>query len=513
MVSSVFVVDFFALLSFFFVLLAFRDHRRRRGLPYPPGPRPLPVIGNLMVIPKEFSWLTYTRWSKVHGDVFSLRVFGQVVVVLNSSKAIKDLLEKRGDIYSDRPAIPFFDMMGWEWLVPFTSYTEFWRQARKLLDRGLRPGAAATYRPMQQARARVLLTRLLTSPDQWKAHIELLQGEMILSMTYGYDAEGPDDRKLYVVKKMAQIVATTTLPGALLVNSLPFLRHVPEWLPWFSYKPLARWGHGIGLEAVREPMEFVNECMSNGTAKPSLALEVLQDTEKLCQSEREKATETISGALGSMYAAGTDTTFNTLATFFVAILLDPSVQTKAQDELDAVIGRERLPTFEDRSRLPYIDAICKEILRWKPVVPLSIPHSTTRDDIYEGYFIPKGSLVIPNSWAILHDPAVYPDPYAFNPSRFLNPDGSVRDDSTWASGFGYGRRICPGRHFVDATLFIVVASLFSVFSIERVKRADGSPEEYSFMGTGITGPNSFSCSIVPRDKRAEELIIADTMAR
>ncbi|KAI9428888.1 hypothetical protein H4582DRAFT_1773480, partial [Lactarius indigo] len=92
------------------------------------------------------------------------------------------------------------------------------------------------------------------------------------------------------------------------------------------------------------------------------------------------------------------------------------------------------------------------------------------------------------------------------PSRFLTSDDSVRDDSTWSPGFGYGKRICPGRHFVDATMFIVVASLFSVFNIERVKRADGSPEEYSFMGRGITGPNPFSCSIVPRDKRAEELI-------
>ncbi|KAH9066016.1 cytochrome P450 [Lactarius deliciosus] len=513
MVSQVFVVDIFALVSFFVVLLAFRSHRRRRGHPYPPGPRPLPLIGNFLDLPKEFPWLTYTRWSKVYGDVFSLHVFGQVVVVLNSPKAIKDLLEKRGDIYSDRPVIPFFEMMGWEWLVPFSGYTEFWRQARKLLDRGLRPGAAVTYRPMQQAKARVLLTQLLTSPDEWKGHIELLQGEMILSMTYGYDVEGPDDRKLYVVKKMAQITATTTLPGALLVNSLPFLRHVPEWLPWFSYKPLARWGHSIGLEAVQEPMAFVKECMSNGTAKPSLALEELQDAEKLCQSEREKVTETISGALGSMYAAGTDTTFNTLMTFFVAILLNPGVQTKAQDELDAVIGRDRLPTFEDRPNLPYINAICKEILRWKPVVPLCIPHSTLKDDVYEGYFIPKGSLVIPNSWAVLHDPAVYSDPDAFNPSRFLNSDGSIRDDPTWSSGFGYGKRICPGRHFVDATMFIVVASLFSVFNIERVKRADGSAEEYSFMGTGITGPNPFSCSIFPRDKRAEELITADTMAR
>jgi len=86
----------------------------------------------------------------------------------------------------------------------------------------------------------------------------------------------------------------------------------------------------------------------------------------------------------------------------------------------------------------------------------------------------------------LHDPLVYQDPDVFNPSRFLNADGSIRDDSTWASGFGYGKRICPAKHFVDATLFIVVASLLSVFNLERVKRADGTVEEYSFSGMGTT---------------------------
>lgn len=513
MLSLVFVVDIFALLAFFVVLLAFRDHRRRRGLPYPPGPRPLPLIGNLLDIPKEFSWLTYTRLWKTHGDVFSLRVFGQVIVILNTSKATKDLLEKRGDIYSDRPVIPIFDMMGWDWLVPFSRYAEFWREGRKLLDRGLRPGAVATYRPMQQTRARVLLTRLLTTPQNWEEHIDLLQGEMILSLTYGYDAKGPEDPKIVVVKKMAQLAATTTLPGALLVNNLPSLRHVPEWLPWFSYKQLGRLGYNIGQQAVLEPMEFVMESMANGTAKPSLALEVLEDVDKLCQSEREKAMDTITRSLGSMYAAGTDTTVTTLMTFFVAMLLHPDMQKKVQDEIDAVTGRERLPTFEDRPRLPFINAICKELLRWRPVVPLAIPHAAMRDDIYEGYFIPKGSLIIPNGWAIMHDPAVYTNPDDFDPGRFINPDGSIRDDSTWISAFGYGKRICPGRHFVDTTMFIVIASILSVFNIERVKRADGTPEEYSFTGTSITGPSPFSCSIVPRDKKAEDLIHADTMAR
>lgn len=125
------------------------------------------------------------------GDILCLHVFGKVIVILNTVKGTKDLLEKRADIYSDRPAIPIYEMyvchlgsacfcvtshqklrMRWEWLVPFSRYTEFWRQARKLLDRGLRPGAVATYRPVQQAKARVLLTQLLNEPDEWEAHLE-----------------------------------------------------------------------------------------------------------------------------------------------------------------------------------------------------------------------------------------------------------------------------------------------------------------------------------------------------
>jgi cytochrome P450 len=118
-------------------------------------------------------------------------VFGQVIVVLNSAQAAKDLLEKRSKIYSDRPAIPFYEMrvfiiqdrvpasyfrlirMGWEWFIITARYGEYWRRGRKLLDRGLRPGAAALYHPMQLAKTRSLLTRLLENPSEWEAHIEL----------------------------------------------------------------------------------------------------------------------------------------------------------------------------------------------------------------------------------------------------------------------------------------------------------------------------------------------------
>ncbi|KAI0291060.1 cytochrome P450 [Multifurca ochricompacta] len=486
MFPLIYLVDFLAILFFFAILRTIRDRYQRRttGLvPYPPGPPPLPVIGNLFDIPKEFSWLTYTELSKKYGNILFFRVFGQVIIVLNSPKPAKDLLEKRADIYSDRSVIPFYEMADFQFSLAFKRYGEPWRLGRRLLDRGLRPGAAASYRPVQQARARALLLRLLTSPHELEAHIELFQGELILAMAYGYEVQGRDDSMIDVPRRLNEIGIATALPGALLVNDLPFLRHIPEWLPWLSYQPLARLGRDLTRVAINEPIRFVKESMLNGTARPSLALENFQHAEKLKGQQREKVDKTIVEALGSLYTAGVDTTVSAMLSFFLAVVLRPDLQKRAQDEIDAVTGRERLPTFEDRTKLPFVDAVCKEVLRWQPVTPLGefnilsqARNSDTRvhdlqvclmrqeDDIYEGYFIPKGAV------GNLHDPEMYPDPEAFKPERFLNPDGSLRDDPTLLAAFGFGKRVCPAKHFVDATC--LSSSLpFSPLSTSRKGRA------------------------------------------
>jgi len=105
--------------------------------------------------------------------------------------------------------------------------------------------------------------------------------------------------------------------------------------------------------------------------------------------------------------------------FFLAMLVYPDVQKKAQEELDRIVGCDRLPEYEDRASLPYIEALYREVLRWRPVAPLGIPHAITADDIYKGYFIPKGTMVLGNVWAMTHNEAIYPDPDKFKPERFF----------------------------------------------------------------------------------------------
>jgi len=206
MIPLLSIVDFLFILSVLVTLRALHNHRKRRGLSYPPGPRPLPIIGNLLDIPRESSWLVYTPLAKKYGtsynflevslhmklvgDVMSFHVLGRVIVILSSTRATKDLLKKRGNIYSDRPVIPFFEMyalspndflhfllmylrMDVHHVLPFASNGASFRLARKIAERGFRPASLAQHCTLQERRAHVLVTRMLETPQEWVAHVEL----------------------------------------------------------------------------------------------------------------------------------------------------------------------------------------------------------------------------------------------------------------------------------------------------------------------------------------------------
>ncbi|KAI0066875.1 cytochrome P450 [Artomyces pyxidatus] len=475
--GSINVLDLI-ILAFFLALLRDVNQRlRRRGLPYPPGPAGLPFIGNLFNVPKEAPWATYADWAKTYGDVMSLKILGQVVVVVQSSKALKDLLDNKRGIYSDRPVLPFYEMTG-------LGGTGYFRQHVQMNSGEM--GA--------RAKTHEFLKRLLAQPNDFYELIEHLQGAIIMSLVYGYNIEDKGDKYLDTAREFGTMTRIVLLPGAALVNELPFLKHFPEWLPGMGFKALARKGWALGQEVITGPLAFVKECMVNGTARPSMALEALQE----CPSAQDE--QVIGKAMGSIHSAGADTTVSALLSLFLMLVLYPAVQQKAQAELDAVTGGV-LPDYEHRRRLPYIEAICKELLRWRMVAPASLPHATSEDDVYNGYFIPKGSIVIANAWAILHDPALYPDPEVFNPERFLTEDGQVVDDPLLSAAFGFGKRICPGRHIVDGTLFIVVASVLATFNVSKIKDEYGNeiPVEDRYVGSVLSQPAPFKCSITPRN--------------
>ncbi|RDK42759.1 cytochrome P450, partial [Aspergillus phoenicis ATCC 13157] len=180
------------------------------------------------------------------------------------------------------------------------------------------------------------------------------------------------------------------------------------------------------------------------------------------------------------------------------------LQAKAQEELDRVIGTN-LPTTEDRTHVPYINAVIKEVLRWNPVTPLGVAHASTKEDVYEGYRIPKDATMVPNIWAFLHDPKVYSDPMTFNPERFLTTESYQAEHDPHNLAYGFGRRICPGRGFADSTIFLVRSlQAFRVAKIFEDGREIGPVVDYL---PGVMGhPKPFAISITPRSKEHDSFI-------
>ena len=161
------------------------------------------------------------------------------------------------------------------------------------------------------------------------------------------------------------------------------------------------------------------------------------------------------------------------------MIAHPEIQKRAQDELDAVVGRSRTPTFADAPNLHYTQALVKESLRWRPPIPLGVPHATTEDDWYEGMFIPKGTMCMVNLWQCHHDPETYgPDAASFNPERYLDEHGKlipgpVETRGDGHSAYGFGKRICVGRHAANDSLFIDMATVLWAVRLERALDENG----------------------------------------
>ncbi|OCH85657.1 cytochrome P450, partial [Obba rivulosa] len=486
--------------------------RRKSSLPYPPGPKLLPLIENLRKLPRNNDIQTYFRWAKEYGDIFHVEVLRRHMVFLNSAKATQDLFEKRSVNYSDRNHLHMInDLMGWDWSFGMIPFGERWKRHRKLFDRQLRASNVSTFWSIQEDRTRSLLVCLLNSPENLAipSHMNRnITASTIMKIIYGIDILPQDDHYITVAEEALAMMAKAAASRAFLVDFLPVhacnikVKKVPAWFPGAGFwRKAAEWKK-ITYRMRDVPFDHVMQAMGQGKVSPCFVSELLASVQ--AKEIAEDEVEMIKNSAGLAYTGMSSTMVSSLLCFFLAMILYPAVQHRAQQELDTVCGG-RIPTFNDRSSLPYINAICLEMLRWNPGVGL--PHMVTDDDEYSGYFIPVGSTVIGK--AILHDEETYPEPMRFSPERFLSPDSATRLNSDPAVGaFGYGRRICPGRFIADNSLFITIASVLKVFDIEPGVDDAGNLTltEAAFTNGIISHPESFKFSIKPRSSDAIALI-------
>ncbi|GAB1518697.1 hypothetical protein RhiTH_001761 [Rhizoctonia solani] len=289
-------------------------------------------------------------------------------------------------------------LLGWGDFGSLLGYGDRWRKYRRLMNPWLTKKAVTAHHKYQENSARKLMQRLLEH-HQKVLSTHKLESELFLSISatllrsiYGYKAAAPDDYYLAETQVIFSFLARSLLTSSYLVNIIPILKYVPEWFPGAGWKRDAiKWRKR--KDALIKDMYNIG-LKNRNTDGNSRTMVGSMRTQALSIGLTDKeADDYVAQVAITMFSGGTDTNVNTLLMFFMAMVLYPSVQKKAHDEIDLVLGNSRLPKFEDQAQLCYIDRIIQETLRWAPVAPIAFPHTCFQDDIYKGYRIPKGAMV------------------------------------------------------------------------------------------------------------------------
>ncbi|KAI0046797.1 cytochrome P450 [Auriscalpium vulgare] len=474
----------------------------------PPGPGGFPVLGNILQF-RDKRWLFF-KSKEDYGNVVYLSVAGQPIVVLNSQKAASDLLDRRASIYSDRPRFVMADILSGGLLLVFVRFGDLLRRMRRAGQESLSRTAVKSFHPLQTKEAVLLLAGLLSDPAARAKHFRRSSASMVMSVTYDLPSiDSIEDPNLAKIDALIDRLAKATAPGARLVEMFPWIVYIPR--RFAKWKRDAEWHHAQDSMLLEGLLHKVRADLDSGLDRPSLCASLIKENFGL--SGKEQA-----WLAGMMYSAGAETTSGVLMWWTLAMAAHPDVQARAQQELDAVVGRGRLPSFTDLAHLPYIRAIVKEALRWRPVTPFSIPHRLMEDDWYEGMFLPRGTLVLPNLWQCNRDPAVFgPDAALFRPERHLDAGGGAaagpsetREDGHAA--YGFGRRVCLGRHVANDSLFIDIATILWATTVEPVDGGGTSlpvdVETYEDDGL-LCRPGHFECVFSPRFPEVASLVAAE----
>ncbi|THH29298.1 hypothetical protein EUX98_g4897 [Antrodiella citrinella] len=327
---------------------------------------------------------------------------------------------------------------------------------------------------------------------------------LILDIAYGHQVNTDDDALVKLGESTTHNIALAGSPGSMLVDFFPFLRYYPAWLPGSAWKKHIDYTATMVKKMQAVPYNTVKSSLV--CLHLALCLTLIEcyltgdETARYAENEKD-----IRGAATSLYTVASQIA-SAMQVFILAMLLHPNVRVKAREEMDRVVGSGRLPELYDRENLPYLNSIIKETYRWHPAVPLGIPHSTNQEDEYNGYTIPNNSMVIGNLWGMSRDEDVYSDPETFLPERFMNTNDAL-DPKGFV--FGFGRRLCPGREFADACIFMVLSNIVATMDFFRAKDEYGNEiaPQATFTNVLASRPERLDCVLKPRTQQAQDLIL------
>jgi cytochrome P450 len=513
------LMAFSALIVIPAVILA---HDILQWLRLPPGPTPIPFIGNKLDIPESQPWVQFEKWSKQYGPVFTLWIGRKPTLIISDPQIAVDLMEKRSNKYSSRPRMVVMgEVYNGNSSILTQPYGKAWSVRRKLLHQALNPKALRLYKPTQEAEANRLCYALLSNPDGWEKELERFTSSVVFCVAYGHRIDSLKAQVIADRFRFMHFQASLNVPGKYTAETFPILAKLPAVLAAWK-REVQTMGAVEGkanvalLEMVKQEIA-VSRAQGKADAVPDSLCKLLlemREQEPVPLSEKH-----FSYVPASLFGAGSDTTASTLCSAFLALVTHPSVLKTAQAELDSVVGNGRSPTFADEPNLPYIRALCKETLRWRPVAVLGgTPHASTEADVYEGWHIPAATTILGNNWAINLNEEYYPNPQHFDPVRFLS-DTELRTIAlekqpyrgqkthpakAGHSSFGWGRRICPGADLAANSLYIALAKLLWAYDILPINGRHYDIFAYT-EGFNVR-PKKFECIIRARSEEHRKVL-------
>ncbi|EIW77877.1 cytochrome P450 [Coniophora puteana RWD-64-598 SS2] len=417
-------------------------HKRTNALSMPPSPPSNHWLWG-HVLPKEYPFLQIDKWIAEYGPVITLRTGFTKHVQIGRQQALIDIMERQGTVLADRPhAISTSELFAQGASIGFVPAGERIKSMRRALHTYLAPRAAEHYEPLITVHARAFILDLLDNPYDFQEHAKTFSSSLVLQVAYGKDTlTRASDPSVQQVQDQNERLRLVMSPGAYLVDTIPMLKY----LPWYARR--LKDGFKKDKELFESHLDDIETKMNNGDPNPSFARHLLEHEEQYQLSRIDMAF-----LAGALFSAGSDTTATGICGILLSLALHQEEQCMVSEEMDRIVGTERVPVFGDEDSLPILRAFIAETIRWRPIAPLALAHKTTADVYWDKYCILAGTTVQGSIWASSRDPDFYSDPEKFDIKRWLTTR-AFREDMKFLA-FGYGRRACPGQHLANRSLLI-----------------------------------------------------------